>query len=94
MVSEGLNSEETDTMETGSPDNGETPGVDPIMSVREATKVMSNEKGRGVSAKAMSVAKDTYLSFLLLRHLHTRDQRTAVRFYFPLIRSGVFLPSM
>jgi hypothetical protein len=77
MDSEGLNSEETDTMETGSPDNGETPGVDPIMSVREATKVMSNEKGRGVSAKARSVAKDTYLSFLLLRHLHTRDQRTA-----------------
>ena len=66
-------------METDTPDDGESP--DPTMSVREATQVMSNEKGRGISAKATSVAKDTYLSFLLLRHLHIRDQRTAVRTY-------------
>ena len=80
MDSEGSNSVEMDTMETGSHDDRESPAVDPIMSVRESTQVTSNEKGRGISAKATSVPKDTYLSFLLLRHLHTRDQRTAVSY--------------
>ena len=74
MNSEGLNAMETDAMDTNEPPNEE----DPTISVKEASQVLHNEKGRGVSTKASSVAKDSYLSFLLLRHLKTRDMRTMV----------------
>jgi hypothetical protein len=72
MNSEGLNAMETVAMDTNEPPNEE----DPTISVKEASQVLHNEKGRGVSTKASSVAKDSYLSFLLLRHLKTRDMRT------------------
>lgn len=87
MKSDGLNSMETDAMETRDAlNNG-----DPMISVKEATQVLKNDKGRVVSTMALSVAKDTYLSYLLLRHLHTRDNRTTVRTHTirtPLTLSG------
>ena len=47
--------------------------------VPEAMKVIINKSGREVSGKATEVAKDSYMGFLILRHLKIRDLRAKVR---------------
>ena len=79
MNTDELNSIETDVMGNDPPNMGSPSNYDPTMEVREASQVLHNKKGRGVSAKASSVAKDSFFSSLLLRHLKTRDMRMMVR---------------
>ena len=74
-----INSMETDVMDTGGLSNEGCPSDhDPVMKVGEASHVLRSERGRGFSAKASSVTKDSYFSFLLLRHLKIRDTRRTV----------------
>lgn len=85
-----LNSMETDVMDTGGLSNEGCPSHhDPVMKVGEASHVLRNERGRGVSAKASSVTKDSYFSFLLLRHLKIRDTRRTVGTVMLTSTSGV-----
>lgn len=74
-----INSMETDVMDTGGLSNEGCPSDhDPVMKIGEASHVLRSERGRGVSAKASSVTKDSYFSYLLLRHLKIRDTRRTV----------------
>ena len=76
-----MDSMETDAMDNNDATNegaGDASNKDPVMEIGEASQVMHNEKGCGISAKAAFVAKDSYFSYLLLRHLKTRDMRMSV----------------
>jgi hypothetical protein len=71
---------DTDDPDDPSDIHGTTDGGDTGLDMPGALKVILNNGGRNVSAKAKQVSKDAFLGFLLLRHLKIRDLRTKVWF--------------
>lgn len=86
MYSSPLKTEEaaTPTENSAAQDGGQAGGggggtePDPNMDMPRAMRVIINNAGRKVSSKAQQVAKDSYMGYLLLRHLRIRDLRTKV----------------
>lgn len=62
----------------GQDDPPETEEGDAALDMPSALKVILNNGGRNVSAKAKQLSKDAFLGFLLLRHLKIRDLRNKV----------------